>query len=357
MPSPPPANPELIEVRHDERLDLSRLEPWLRTHLPHTEGPLSVRQFGGGRANLTYLVQFGAQEYVLRRPPLGPIAPTSHDMQREYRVLKRLGTAFPLAPTSFTMCDEPAVISVDFHVMERRHGVVIRGELPETVQRDPATARRLGEMIIDALADLHHVSPDEVGLANLGHPDGFVTRQLSGWTKRWHAAKDRDLASVDRVGAWLRAHLPVTYATTLLHNDYKLDNILVEVEDPATAVAVLDWDMCTRGDPLMDLGYLLNTWVEAGDDPAWSGLTGMSRHAAGFPTRHDAVERYARRTGFDVSQAHWYHIFGIFKLIVILQQIYIRFLRNQTQDRRFATLGGQIGGLAEKGVALLATWY
>ena len=125
MPSPPPANPELIEVRHDERLDLSRLEPWLRTHLPHTEGPLSVRQFGGGRANLTYLVQFGAQEYVLRRPPLGPIAPTSHDMQREYRVLKRLGTAFPLAPTSFTMCDEPAVISVDFHVMERRHGVVI----------------------------------------------------------------------------------------------------------------------------------------------------------------------------------------------------------------------------------------
>ena len=159
MPSPPPTNPELIEVRHDERLDLSRLEPWLRTHLPHTEGPLSVRQFG-------------AQEYVLRRPPLGPIAPTSHDMQREYRVLKRLGTAFPLAPTSFTVCDEPAVIGVDFHVMERRHGVVIRGELPETVQRDPATARRLGEMIIDALADLHHVSPDEVGLANLATRTG-----------------------------------------------------------------------------------------------------------------------------------------------------------------------------------------
>ncbi len=354
MASLPPSDPALIEVRHDEQLDLTHLEPWLRTHLPHTEGPLSVRQFGGGRANLTYLIRFGAHEYVLRRPPLGPIAPTSHDMQREHRVLKQLGTAFPLAPTSFALCGDPAVLGVDFHVMERRHGIVIRGELPTIVQQDPAIARRLGEMIIDALADLHRVSPETVGLGTLGHPDGFVTRQLSGWTKRWHAAKDRDLVSVDRVGAWLHAHLPATHATTLLHNDYKLDNILVEVDDPATAVAVLDWDMCTRGDPLMDLGYLLNTWVEAADDPTWSGLAGMSSHAPGFPTRQAAVERYARRTGFDVSQAQWYHIFGIFKLIVILQQIYIRFLRNQTQDRRFMTLGRQVEGLAEKGVTLLA---
>ena len=354
MASLPPSDPALIEVRHDERLDLTHLEPWLRTHLPHTAGPLSVRQFGGGRANLTCLIRFGAHEYVLRRPPLGPIAPTSHDMQREHRVLKQLGTAFPLAPTSFALCDDPAVLGVDFHVMERRHGIVICGELPTIVQQDPAIARRLGEMIIDALADLHRVSPETVGLGTLGHPDGFVTRQLSGWTKRWHAAKDRYLVSVDRVGAWLHAHLPATHATTLLHNDYKLDNILVEVDDPATAVAVLDWDMCTRGDPLMDLGYLLNTWVEAADDPTWSGLAGMSSHAPGFPTRHAAVERYSRRTGFDVSQAQWYHIFGIFKLIVILQQIYIRFLRNQTQDRRFMTLGRQVDGLAEKGVSLLA---
>ena len=220
MASLPPSDPALIEVRHDERLDLTRLEPWLRTHLPHTDGPLSVGQFGGGRANLTYLVRFGAHEYVLRRPPLGPIAPTSHDMQREHRVLKRLGTAFPLAPTSFAVCDDPAVLGVDFHVMERRPGIVIRGELPTIVQRDPALARRLGEMIIDALADLHRVSPETVSLGALGHPDGFVTRQLSGWTKRWHAAKDRDLVSVDRVSVWLHAHLPATHATTLLHNDY-----------------------------------------------------------------------------------------------------------------------------------------
>ena len=190
----PPSDPALIEVRHDERLDLTHLEPWLRTHLPHTDGPLSVRQFGGGRANLTYLVRFDAHEYVLRRPPFGPIAPTSHDMQREHRVLKQLGTAFPLAPTSFALCDDPAVLGVDFHVMERRHGIVIRGELPTIVQRDPAIARRLGEMIIDALADLHRVNPETVGLGTLGHPDGFVTRQLSGWTQRWHAAKDRDMS-------------------------------------------------------------------------------------------------------------------------------------------------------------------
>ena len=347
------SDPELIDVRRGEHLDLTHLEPWLRANLPHTNGALSVRQFGGGHANLTYLLQFGHHEYVLRRPPLGPLAPTSHDMQREHRVLKRLYAAFPLAPISFAGCDDPRVLGVDFHVMERRHGIMIRGEFPDTVKCNPAHARQLGEMIIDTLADLHRVQPSEVDLVDLGRPDGFVARQLSGWTHRWHTAKDRELPSVERLVGWLTVHLPTTQATTLLHNDYKLDNILVNAKDPTTAVAVLDWDMCTRGDPLMDLGYLLNTWGEASDNATWSGLTGMAPYVAGYPTRHDTVERYARRTGFDVSQVHWYHIFGIFKLIVILQQIYIRFLRSQTQDARFERLGAQVEGLAEKGMALL----
>ena len=347
------SDPELIDVRREEELDLTLLEPWLRAHLPRTDGALSLRQFGGGHANLTYLVRFGDHEYVLRRPPLGPIAPSSHDMQREHRVLKQLGPVFPLAPTSFAVCNDTDVLGVHFHVLERRFGIVIREAFPDRVLRDPACARRLGEMIIDTLADLHRVEPDAVELADLGRPDGFVTRQLSGWTGRWLAAKDRELPSVERLIVWLQGHLPTTQATTLLHNDYKLDNILVADPDPSTAVAVLDWDMCTRGDPLMDLGYLLNTWREAGDDTAWGGLTEVSPYAAGYPTRHDAIERYARRTGFDVSQAHWYHIFGTFKLIVILQQIYIRFLRSQTQDTRFARLGEQVEGLARKGVALV----
>ena len=352
MPSLPHRDTELIDIRSDEQLDVTRLEPWLRARLPLAEGPLTVGQFGGGHANLTYLIRFGDQEYVLRRPPLGPIAPSSHDMKREHRVLRRLGEAFPLAPTSYVLCDDPAVLGVDFHVMERRHGFVIRREAPAELRLDPARARRLGDMIVDSLADLHGVDPRDVGLENLGRPNGYIMRQLTGSTQRW-AALGCDLASIDRMVAWLHKNPPMPQTTTLLHNDYHLQNILVDVTDPTTPVAVLDWDMCTRGDPLMDLGYLLNAWVDPDDDPAWRDLSVMPYLEAGFPTRQEIVERYASRTGLDVSHVHWYHVFGVFKLAVILQQIYVRFMRGQTQDARFATLGQRVEGLAEKGLSLL----
>ena len=351
----PYVDPELIDVRRGEQLDLARLEPWLRAHLPETDGSLTVHQFGGGHANLTYLIRFGHHEYVLRRPPLGPVAPKSHDMKREHRVLARLGSAFPLAPTSFALCEDPAVLGVDFHVMERRRGFVVRGELPEILKGDPAGTQRLGEMVVDTVADLHRVEPAGVDLADLGRPEGFLPRQLSGWANRWRAAADRELASVDHLIGWLHKNLPACQATTLLHNDYRLDNILLDVVDPATAKAVLDWDMCTLGDPLMDLGYLLNAWVHADDDPAWRGMTTMPSYEPGFPTRQEAVERYARRTGCDVSRVHWYYIFGVFKLIVILQQIYIRFLRGQTRDERFAPLGARVQKLGDKGMTLLGS--
>ena len=345
-------DPELIDVRLEETLTLERLEPWLREHLPSTDGALSVRQFGGGHANLTYLVAFGDTEYVLRRPPLGPIAPTSHDMAREHRVLAQLGEAFPLAPTSFALCRDESIIGVDFHVMERRQGRVIRTDLPASLIGDTANLRRLSEMVVDTIAALHAVDPGRVGLSDLGRPDGFVARQLAGWSKRWHAAKDRELPAVDRLISWLNEQIPCSDATTLLHNDYKLDNILVDTHDPATATAVLDWDMCTQGDPLMDLGYLLNVWVEPGDPPSWRETTAMPSHVDGFMTRREVVERYADQTGFDVGGARWYYAFGVFKLIVILQQIYIRYLRGQTQDPRFADLGRRIEAFADKGVVI-----
>ena len=346
-------DPELIPVRPDETLDLTRLEPWLRANLPRTEGALTIRQFGGGHANLTYLVAFDDTEYVLRRPPLGPVAPRSHDMAREHRVLSRLGRAFPLAPTSFALCQDPIVIGAHFHLLERRHGCVIRTALPDVLARDTRRVRRLGEMMVDTLATLHQVDPGQVGLADLGRPDGFVHRQLTGWSKRWQAAKDRDLPDVDTVMTWLQDRIPPTGTTALLHNDYKLDNLLLDTLDPATPTAVLDWDMCTQGDPLMDLGYLLNVWIEPGDDPAWRESTPMPSYEPGFPTRDEVVERYARKTGFDVTHVRWYYAFGVFKLLVILQQIYIRFLRGQTQDDRFRELGRRVEGLARKGVRVV----
>ncbi len=348
-----PSDPELIAIRPDEQFDLSRLEPWLRDHLPETDGPLEVEQFGGGHANLTYLLRFGTREYVLRRPPLGPVAPGSHDMGREHRVLAHLGDAFPLAPRSYVLCRDPEVLGVDFHVLERRHGQVIRQRMPQAFGDDQTLNRRIGEMLVDVLGKLHGVDPAAGRLGDLGRPDGFLARQMAGWTRRWEAALNEEVADVQRMLDWLGSQVPEPQRTTLVHNDFKLDNVLVSWDDPATPVAVLDWDMTTRGDPLADLGFLLSFWTEAKDPPHWQAAARMPTEQPGFPSRVDVIERYGERTDLDVSRADWYHVFGVLKLLVIVQQIYIRFVRGQTQDQRFAGYGRRVRDLARKGVDLI----
>ena len=344
---------EVIDVRPDERVEAERLEPYLRERLPETRGTFSLAQFGGGHANLTYLIRFGENEYVLRRPPLGPVAPGSHDMKREHRVLRDLWRAFSLAPQSYLLCDDHTIIGSDFHVMERRHGIAIRTELPDGYDWTPELNAGVGNMMIDVLASLHQADPDQAGLGDLGRPEGFLGRQLSGWAKRWDAARDEN--APDAMGdiiTWLERGLPGSQHVSLLHNDFKLDNMLVAADNPACAIAVLDWDMCTRGDPLADLGYTLAFWGEAGDEPAWIKGASMPTWNEGFPTRDEVVQRYAARTGVDCAHADWYHLFGIFKIAVILQQIYIRYLRGQTQDERFAVFGERISGLVDKARSL-----
>ena len=286
MTHPADDDPELIDVRPDERFDAARLDPWLRSNLDGiaADARLEVRQFGGGHANLTYLLRLGDRELVLRRPPLGPVAPTSHDMRREHRVLARLVDAFPLAPRSYALCQDHSILGCDFHIMERRHGFVVRRDLPPAFRDQPELNRRLSETIVDTLAALHGVDPESVGLGDLGRPEGFLERQLTGWVRRWQATRDVEAGDddrVERIGAWLKRDVPSSRSVTLLHHDFKLDNMLVESADPATPVAVLDWDMATRGDPLVELGYLLIFWAEATDDPAWI-------EAAAMPTHHPA---------------------------------------------------------------------
>jgi aminoglycoside phosphotransferase (APT) family kinase protein len=353
---------ELIDERPDERLDLSRLEPYLRTHLPGAEGKLSVRQFFGGKANLTYLLRFGeaeaAREFVLRRPPLGPVPPGAHDMRREHRVLSVLHREFPLAPRSLLLCEDESIAGAIFIVLERRHGFVIRDDIPAEFAGRPELNRRIGLALIDALADLHRVAPAAVGLDGLGRPDGFVARQLAGWARRWQGAQGGPEAEAAQRGFapvldWLEARLPCSGAAALLHNDYRLDNCLLDTADPARIVAVMDWDMCTQGDPLADLGYLLNYWVEPGDPAEWREIAAMPTWRDGFPGRSEAIARYAERTGFDVGTVGWHQVFAAFKLAVIIQQIYIRWVRGQTQDRRFASYGGRVLGLADKARRLI----
>ena len=350
---------ELIDERPDERLDTARLEPYLREHLPGAEGPLSVRQFGGGKANLTYLLRFSDSEFVLRRPPLGPIPPGAHDMRREHRVLSVLHPRYSPAPRSLHLCEDESVIGAMFIVEERRHGFVIRDDIPSEFAGRPELNRRIGTALVDALADLHLVPPADVGLGDLGRPEGFLERQLSGWTRRWQAAQggeqaDRAAAEMQPVIDWLGRNLPASRGAALLHNDYRLDNCLLDPADPGRIEAVLDWDMSTQGDPLADLGYVLNYWVESGDDPVWREIAAMPTWRDGFPSRAEAIERYAARTGFDVAAIGWHHVFAAFKLAVIIQQIYIRFVRGQTQDQRFRFYYRRVLGLAAKARALAA---
>ncbi len=346
-------DPELRETRADERLPLERLEPYLRAQLPQVQGEMQVLQFGGGHANLTYMISFAADEWVLRRPPLGPVAPGAHDMKREHRVLSRLYEAFPLAPRSFLLCEDHDVIGSDFQIMERRRGMAIRAEMPAGYEAQTDLRQRIGEMLVDTLVALHRVDPPAVGLEGLGHPEGFLQRQLDGWSKRWQAARDRDLDSMDRLIKQLQRDLPGSQAASLIHNDYKLDNMLLDPADPAKPTALLDWDMCTRGDPLGDLGLLLNYWAEPGDDPAAHSVSAMPTWSGGFPTREEAVERYARLSGLDLSHWRWYHAFGIFKMVVVIQQIYIRYLRGQTSDPRFASFGDKVAAMSAHGLAVV----
>lgn len=339
----PGVTPELIDVRQDERFDEDRLSRWLRGRLPGSEAPLSVLQFGRGKANLTYLLRYGddatAVEYVLRRPPLGPVAPGSHDMAREYRVLSTLWRAFPLAARAHIFCADEDVIGSPFFVMERRRGVVVQNAVPPVFGggEDPVANRKLSEVVVDTLADFHAVDPVDAGLGDLGRPDGYLERQVEGWIERWNRAAHEDDPLATEVADWLRATRPVSPPATLVHNDWRLDNMAVAEDDPGRCVAVYDWDMCTQGDPLADLGTLMAVWYDRDEMP--SALNPMPTDTPGFMGRREAMDRYARRSRCDAAVLDWYLVFGTFKMAGVLQQIYIRWLRGQTKDERFAVLG------------------
>ncbi|HEY1012137.1 MAG TPA: phosphotransferase family protein [Herpetosiphonaceae bacterium] len=346
------SQPDTIAVRPDERFDERALAEWLRGRLPGAEAPLAVRQFGGGAANLTYLLDYGDREYVLRRPPLGPVAPSAHDMGREFRVLSALHPAFPAAPQAFVFCDDPALIGAPFFVMERRTGVVTRKSIPPAFADLPDAPRRMSEALVDALADFHAVDPAAIGLETLGKPAGFLERQIEGWHGRWHKAKLEDLPAMDEVHEWLVARRPRSSAVSLVHNDYKLDNVMFAADDPSRLIAVFDWDMCTLGDPLADLGTLLCYWSQPDDDPMFQLASMMPVGDLGFLRRDELVARYARRSGRDVAEIDFYHVLGLYRLAVIAAQIFIRFHRGQTQDARFAAFGPMIAVVAQAARAL-----
>jgi len=338
---------DVAPIRPEERFDEARVAAYLRAHLGDLMGgsAISFAQFPGGRANLTYLVRAGDLELVLRRPPLGPVAPGSHDMAREHAVLSVLHDAYPQAPRAFLLCTDPEVMGAPFFVMERRQGTVVRETWPSHLPVDEGFRRRLAANVVDALAALHRVDYRAVGLERLGKPGGFVARQVAGWVDRWDRAKQRDLSAMEDLGRWLAAAVPSPQGVVLLHNDFKLDNLMIS--DRAEVVAVFDWDMATIGDPLVDLGTFLA--YSPRPQEALHALQGDSGTALSTAmSREEMVRRYAAATGFDTEGLDYYLAFAMYRTAVILQQIYIRYRRGQTSDERFGPLGDLVPQVADE---------
>jgi aminoglycoside phosphotransferase (APT) family kinase protein len=344
---------EVGGVRPGEELDWVALERHLREVLPHLRGDFSVRQFLNGSANLTYLVRFGDDALVVRRPPFGAIATGAHDMLREYTVLSRLHAAYPRVPRGVHYCADTGVIGAHFLVSEYRSGVVVWDRVPEELAVGAEPGRRIGFAVVDALADLHLVQPAACDLGYLGRPEGYLDRQVRGWTRRWGAVATKGRGTVHRVAELLARHLPESGPATLVHNDFKVDNCQFTPGDPDHVTSVFDWDMATLGDPLTDLGTLLNYWPD-GATPA-EGVPGVEN--IGLPSRDEIVERYAARTRQRLTRADvvWYEAFGCWKTAIIMQQLYVRHLRGETSDERMNVRGRQAVRIADRALVLAET--
>jgi aminoglycoside phosphotransferase (APT) family kinase protein len=329
-------------IRSGEELNAAALEPYLRNHFPNEAGTLEIRQFPAGHSNLTYSLHLGAKELVLRRPPFGSKVKSAHDMSREFRVLSKLHSVYSPAPEVLLYCYDDSIIGAPFYVMQPVHGIILRRTLPRGLGFPPEKARRLSESFIDNLVRLHHVDCAAAGLSDLGKPEGYLERQVRGWTERYHGSKTHDYPEVEKITSWMQQHLPTTNAVSLIHNDYKYDNVVLDPTDITKIVGVLDWEMCTIGDSLTDLGTALAYWVDKTDpEEVQTNRWGPTTEEGSF-TRAEIVQHYAQKTDCDVSRIAFYLAFARFKLAVIVQQIYYRYHQGLTKDARFATMPATI---------------
>ncbi|MDZ4163962.1 MAG: phosphotransferase family protein [Smithellaceae bacterium] len=327
-------------IRAGEEFDFRAVERYLRDSIPDLRGPLTVTQFPGGHSNLTYLLCFDGRELVLRRPPFGRKAKSAHDMGREYRIQKALQPIFPYCPKPLAYMEDESVIGSPFYVMERIRGIILRRQLPAGLTFSPEEARKLCENMIDVQVELHHVDYRKAGLENFGKPDGYVRRQVEGWSERYRQARTEDAPDCEGVMAWLADKMPGEAGrVSVIHNDYRLDNLVLARQDPMKIVGVLDWEMATIGDPLMDLGGSLAYWVDRFDSPEMQMISMVPTTAMpGALTRAEMIERYAGKMGIRIDDIDFYYVFGLFRLGVIAQQIYYRFFHGQTKDERFQAM-------------------
>ncbi|MBI5250687.1 MAG: phosphotransferase family protein [Desulfomonile tiedjei] len=326
-------------VRLGEEFDLKPVEEFLRDNIPGLTGELTIEQFPSGYSNLTYLIKMGEKDLVLRRPPFGRKAKTAHDMGREYRILEALNPVFPYCPKPLVYTEDESVMDCPFYVMERIKGIILRKDLPDGLAFTPDQMRSLCENLLDIHCRLHAIDYTAIGLDGFGKPEGYVRRQVEGWSERYRGALTEDAPTCEGVMQWLHDKMPPDFErSTVIHNDYKFDNVVLDPDNPLKIIGVLDWEMATIGDPLMDLGSSLAYWIQA-DDPDYIHIVRtMPTNLPGALTREKMIMRYAEKTGINIDNFDFYYCFGLFRLAVIAQQIYFRFYHGQTKDERFKML-------------------
>lgn len=332
-------NSDTISIRKGEEIDRKTIEQFIRRQLPNIPNePLLIEQFSAGRSNLTYQLKIGDWEAVLRRPPLGPVAPKAHDMEREYNIIKEIHPYFSAAPEPYLFADE-SIIGSPFFLMERKHGVLLDTEFPEGTEVTPETCKNISKTMVDRLVSLHSIDYKKTKLVEMTKPDGFMERQVHGWIGRYERAKTEDIPHVEELKKWMIDHIPTSQSPSIIHYDFKLNNAMFN-EELTEMVGLFDWEMTTVGDPLADLGVAMSYWTEHDDSDLLK--RGMGKPPittySGFMTRSEFIQAYAKKSGRDVSNMDFYLTFAYFKLAVICQQIYYRFKKGQTQDERFANL-------------------
>lgn len=340
----------IIPVRKGEELPVEKLTNFLRKEIPDfPEETLQIQQFSAGRSNLTYLLSCGEWEAVLRRPPLGLVAPKAHDMKRESTWLTEIHPIFPLAPKPLLFCDDESIIGSPFFIMERRRGIVLDTEFPAHVTPAEEICRNISITMVDTLVALHHLDYTKTRLANMAKPEGFMERQVHGWTQRYERAKTDDIQEVEALTKWLASHIPEKSEAAIIHYDYKLNNALFAEDDITKMVGLLDWEMATVGDPLADVAVAMSYWIQDDDPPSLKNGFGKTPVTVyrGFYTRDEFIRAYAEKSGRDVSNMHFYLTFAYFKLAVICQQIYYRYRRGQTNDERFRHFGKFVPALVK----------
>lgn len=344
-------------VREGEELDVARIDAFLKGTAAGAalSGEPLVRQFAGGASNLTYLLSYPERDLILRRPPFGHKARSAHDMMREARVMQALRPVYPYVPEVLAICDDHEVMGCDFFVMERIRGIIPRQDLPAGLSLSPEETRRLCLSVVDRLIELHSIDPSASGLESLGRGEGYVRRQIEGWSDRYRKVRTPDSADFETVMQWLAANMPAgETAIRVVHNDFRFDNVVLDQKEPSKVIGVLDWEMATLGDPLMDLGNSLAYWVQADDDPTFLALRRQPTHLPGMLTRAEVIAYYSQRTGLRAQDMRFYLVYGLFRLAVIVQQIYYRYAQGQTKNEQFAGFGKVARYLEKRCLAALA---